>query len=85
MAKFTGPLQLDIYVKVNASGRSEYFMTTARRNIDYVTNCLGCRPIDQPTSADAAKYGDWLVQKGLASRLVKGEQTLILKASKKPI
>jgi hypothetical protein len=46
---------LDLYLKVKASGRSEYVNTTARRNIDYVVKCLGCRPIDQYTSADAAK------------------------------
>ena len=62
---------LDIYLKVKASGRSEYFVTTAHRNIDYVIKCLGCRPIDQYTSADAAKYRDWLVEKGLASSSVK--------------
>jgi integrase len=62
---------LDLYLKVKASGRSEYFITTARRNIDYVIKCLGCRPIDQYTSADAAKYRDWLVEKGLASSSVK--------------
>jgi integrase len=62
---------LDLYLKVKASGRSEYFNTTARRNIDYVIKCLGCRPIDQYTSADAAKYRDWLVEKGLASSSVK--------------
>ena len=46
-------------------------IVTARRNIDYVIKCLGCRPIDQYTSADAAKYRDWLVEKGLASSSVK--------------
>ena len=45
--------------------------TAIRENIDYVIKCLGCRPIDQYTSADAAKYRDWLVEKGLASSSVK--------------
>ena len=62
---------LDVYIKLKGAGRSEYFITTARRNIDYVIKCLGCRPIDQYTSADAAKYRDWLVEKGLASSSVK--------------
>ena len=62
---------LNIYLKIKAEGRSEYFITTAHRNIDYVIKCLGCRPIDQYTSADAAKYRDWLVEKGLASSSVK--------------
>ena len=62
---------LDVYIKLKGTGRSEYFITTARRNIDYVIKCLGCRPIDQYTSADAAKYRDWLVEKGLASSSVK--------------
>jgi len=62
---------LDIYLTLKGIGRSEYFITTAHRNIDYVIKCLGCRPIDQYTSADAAKYRDWLVEKGLASSSVK--------------
>ena len=69
--RMTPKYALDIYLKVKASGRSEYFITTARRNIAYVVKCLGCRPIDQYTSADAAKYRDWLVEKGLASSSVK--------------
>ena len=36
---------LSIYLKIKAEGRSDYFITTARRNIDYVIRCLGCRPI----------------------------------------
>jgi|GEM_PF-155712 integrase len=62
---------LDVYLKTKAEGRSDYFITTAHRNIDYVIKCLGCRSIDQYTSADAAKYRDWLVEKGLASSSVK--------------
>ena len=62
---------LEVYLRLKGVGRSEYFNTTARRNIDYVIKCLGCRPIDQYTSADAAKYRDWLVEKGLASSSVK--------------
>lgn len=62
---------LEVYLTLKGVGRSEYFNTTARRNIDYVIKCLGCRPIDQYTSADAAKYRDWLVEKGLASSSVK--------------
>jgi len=62
---------LSIYLKIKGEGRSDYFVTTAHRNIDYVIKCLGCRPIDQYTSADAAKYRDWLVEKGLASSSVK--------------
>ena len=62
---------LAVYLKLKGVGRSEYFVTTAHRNIDYVIKCLGCRPIDQYTSADTAKYRDWLVEKGLASSSVK--------------
>jgi integrase len=62
---------LAIYLKIKAEGRSGYFVATAQRSIDYVVKCLGCRPIDQYTSADAAKYRDWLVEKGLVSSSVK--------------
>ena len=33
---------LEVYLKLKGIGRSEYFITTARRNIDYVIKCLGC-------------------------------------------
>jgi hypothetical protein len=46
-------------------------VTTARRKIDDVIKCLGCRPIDQYSSADAAKHPDLLLEKGLASSSVK--------------
>ena len=62
---------LDLFIKLKGAGRSDYFITTAKRNIDYVIKCLGCRLIDQYTSADAAKYRDWSVNKGLASSSVK--------------
>ena len=52
--------------------RSEYFVITAPRNIDYVITCLGCRLIDQCPTAEVAKFRDWLVEKGLASSSVKG-------------
>jgi hypothetical protein len=38
----------------------------------YTVVTICCRPIDQYTSADAAKYRDWLVEKGLARSSVKG-------------
>ena len=62
---------LDLYLKLKGVGRSDYFFTTARRNMDYVVQCLGCRPIDQYSSSDAATYRDWLVEKGLSSNSVK--------------
>jgi len=62
---------LDLYLKLKGIGRSDYFFTTARRNMDYVVQCLGCRPIDQYSSSDAATYRDWLVEKGLSSNSVK--------------
>jgi hypothetical protein len=62
---------LEVYLKLKGVGRSVYFITTARRNIYYVIKCMGCRPIDQHTSADAAKYRDWLVEKDLAGSSVK--------------
>ena len=62
---------LEVYLKLKGVGRSEYFITTAQRNIGYVIKCLGSRPMEQYTSADAAKYRDWLIDKGLASSSVK--------------
>jgi hypothetical protein len=46
---------LAVYLKFKGIGRSEYFMTTARINSDYVVTCLETGPIDQYTSLDTAE------------------------------
>jgi integrase len=42
------------------------FFRTARRNIDYVIDCLSDRPLDMYKTSDAAQLRQWLLEKGLS-------------------
>jgi integrase len=42
------------------------FFRTARRNIDYVVDCLSDRPLDLYKTSDAAQLRQWLLEKGLS-------------------
>ena len=61
---------LEAYLSIKGSGKADLFFSHTRRSIKYLKNCLGCRSLDQYTSADAAKLRDWLVSRGLGSASV---------------
>ena len=48
-------------------GRGDHFFKVARRNIGYVIQHLGDRPLDAYSSSDAASFRDWLFQRNLTS------------------
>jgi len=56
----------DLYFEVKGKGRPKLFFDTASRNIKYLTDCLGVKPIDLYTSKDAASFREWLLNKGLS-------------------
>ena len=43
------------------------FFTAANRNVGYVIQHLGNRPIDTYSSLNAASFRDWLVERDLSS------------------
>ena len=47
------------------------FWRSANRNIEYVIEVLGDRPIASYTSAEAAKFRDWLMKQGMGMKTVK--------------
>jgi integrase len=61
---------LEAYLSIKGSGKADLFFSHTRRSIKYLKDCLGCRSLDQYTSADAAKLRDWLVSRGLGSASV---------------
>jgi integrase len=61
---------LETYLSVKGPGKGKLFFTHTARSIKYLKDCLGCRSLDQYTSADAAKLRDWLVSRGLGSSSV---------------
>ena len=61
---------LETYLAVKGRGKGELFFTHITRSINYLKSCLGCRSLDQYTSADAAKLRDCFISRGLGSASV---------------
>ena len=57
---------LELYLSVKGVGRADMFFLTARRNIDYVIDCLSDRPLDMYKTSDAAQLRQSLLEKGLS-------------------
>ena len=58
---------LDLYLSVKGQGKGKLFFSHAKRNISYLVSCLGSRPLDCYSTADAAKFRQWLIDKGLGN------------------
>ena len=56
---------LATYCSLKGADRTALFFTAAKRNVGYVLEHLGDRPIDTYSSADAASFRDWLINRGL--------------------
>ena len=55
----------ELYLSTKGENKNNLFFSHTRRAISYVVDCLGSRPLDQYTGADAAKFRDHLKNKGL--------------------
>ena len=62
---------LERYCRLKGGNRSELFFTAAHRNVGYVIERLGDRTLDSYSSADAAKFRDWLIDKGLSTSSIR--------------
>ena len=58
---------LATYCSLKGADRTALFFTAAKRNVGYVLEHLGDRPIDTYSSADAASFRDWLIDRGLTT------------------
>ena len=61
---------LETYLSVKGRGKSDLFFSHTRRSIKYLKDSLGCRSLDQYTSADAAQLRDWFTKRGLSNSSV---------------
>ena len=59
------------YCRLTGGRKSELFFTAAPRNVGYVIERLGDRSIDSYSSVDAAKFRDWLIDKGLSTSSIR--------------
>ena len=55
------------YCSLKGADRTALFFAAAKRNVGYVLEHLGDRPIDTYSSADAASFRDWLIDRGLTT------------------
>ena len=62
---------LEKYCRLKGGGRAELFFRSSFRNIGYVIEHLGDRPLDAYSSSDAASFRDWLVGRGLSSSSIR--------------
>ena len=62
---------LSTYLKLKGEGKDKIFIRAANRNIKYVIDLLGNLPIDEYSSKDAAKFRDYLLDRGLLVSSVK--------------
>ena len=61
----------DFYLRLKGSGKDKVFWRTENRKIECVIKVLGDRPIASYTSAEAAKFHDWLMEQGMGMKTVK--------------
>ena len=62
---------LSTYLRLKGEGKDKIFVRAANRNIKYVIELLGNLPIDEYSSKDAAKFRDFLLDRGLLISSVK--------------
>lgn len=61
----------ELYQQLKGAEKDHLFYALTKRNVGYVLECLGDRPLDHYSTADAAAFREWLVAKGMASSTVK--------------
>ena len=62
---------IELYLKLKSKNKDKVFIRTSYRNIHYVIQALGDRPINSYSTADAAKFRNWLLDKGMVMNTVK--------------
>ena len=62
---------LALYLRLRGVGKDKVFIRTGERNVGYVIEVLGDRPIASYASSDAAAFRDWLLAKGMSVKTVK--------------
>jgi integrase len=62
---------LEVYLKLKGVNKDKTFYRGAKRNIKYVIDLLGDRPLDSYSSSEAASFRDYLLKKGLTISSVK--------------
>ncbi len=62
---------LELYPKLKGQGKDQVFFRTAKRNIRYVTNLLGDKPLYAYSSKEARQLRDWLLEQDMGVNTIK--------------
>jgi len=62
---------LKLYLRLKGLDKSKTFSQTTDRAYRYAVDCLGDKPLDAYSSAEAGSFRDWLLVKGLSVISVK--------------
>ena len=62
---------LDLYLKLKGIDKDKTFIRTANRNTEYVIQVLGNKSVTAYSSSEAARFRDWLINKGMGKSTVK--------------
>jgi integrase len=68
---------LELYHRVKGENKKKTFFTHSKRSVDYLVQSIGCRSLDQYSSADAASFRDWLRNRGLSTGSIQRNFTSI--------
>ena len=52
-----------LYLKLKGSGKSQLFVRSAHRNVEYLEKAIGIKSLDKYSTSDAAAFRDWLLFK----------------------
>ena len=62
---------MDLYLRLKSAGKDKTFVRGAHRNVGYVIKVLGDHPLSSYSTVDAAKFRDWLIDRGMARDTIK--------------
>jgi integrase len=62
---------LEVYLKLKGKNKDKLFYRAANRNIKYVIDLLGDKPLNEYSSLEAGTFRDYLLKKGLTVSSVK--------------
>lgn len=68
---------LELYLSTKGHDKGKLFFSHTRRAIGYVVSALGARSLDQYSGADAAKFRDWLKDKGLKTTSIQRNFSIV--------
>jgi len=61
----------ELYLRLKGNGKGKVFIRGAERNTQYLTEVAGDKPVDTYTSQDAARFRDWMLERGMTVVTVK--------------